>query len=650
MWVHDLAEADATCGGKALGLARLIRAQLPVPRGFVIDERAFRHAAGELTIGDPGEIGHVLAAAIERIRTAELPEELVREVERRAAELGTVVVRSSATIEDGEAGAAAGVFSSSGKVAPAEVWDAIRAVWTSALTPLAAAYAQHRGGRVSIDLRTTRGSASATRSGAAARPAFAGLAIGVIVQAFAPGELVTIYTRPPGGPTSSEALVQRGSSLERVSRDDARVALALQAEAAIGATRGADVELVGDALVQARAIVHPVAATRSPAPPPVLAGLVADGRRWTWDVTHNPDPLSTAQAELVRLVDEAGIGPAMRVCAGYLYTAERTGASRPQPTTDDVLARVADIEARLAVQLAGEFALPEALERYVAAIRIWADELSPLVRALPKTDGHRPSAVEATLAAAARGELTEAEVMARIGMMSPAWDVAVPTYAERPALVREAIARAHALPAPARPADLAADLSERDDVWFAKAQWLVRRALLARADELGIDRTDVCWLPFAALEHRIGPDDARRQAAGARAANERAARWDMPIVVPADTQPRTATVLRGVGTGPRVTGRVVRFATLGAAIAVRRGDVVVARAVTPALAVLVIGCGALVSETGGLLDHGAALARELGVPCVVGCHDAWSLLADGMLVTVDGDRGSVEIAEITRED
>jgi pyruvate,water dikinase len=59
------------------------------------------------------------------------------------------------------------------------------------------------------------------------------------------------------------------------------------------------------------------------------------------------------------------------------------------------------------------------------------------------------------------------------------------------------------------------------------------------------------------------------------------------------------------------------------------------------LALMVAGCAALVSETGGLLDHGAALARELGIPCVVGCRDAWSLLSDGMLVTVDGDGGLV---------
>jgi pyruvate,water dikinase len=52
----------------------------------------------------------------------------------------------------------------------------------------------------------------------------------------------------------------------------------------------------------------------------------------------------------------------------------------------------------------------------------------------------------------------------------------------------------------------------------------------------------------------------------------------------------------------------------------------------------------LISESvhDGLLDHGVALARELGISCVVGCHDAWSRLADGMIVTLDGAAGCVE--------
>jgi phosphohistidine swiveling domain-containing protein len=120
----------------------------------------------------------------------------------------------------------------------------------------------------------------------------------------------------------------------------------------------------------------------------------------------------------------------------------------------------------------------------------------------------------------------------------------------------------------------------------------------------------------------------------------------MPRVVhgelAAPTDPRQAGALRGVGAGSRVIGRVVRFASLSDAPPIAPGDIVVARAITPALAMWIAGCAALVSETGGLLDHGAALARELDIPCVVGCAGAWTELTDGMRVLVDGDAGVVE--------
>src|SRR5829696_861023 len=106
MWVHDLRDADASCGGKAIGLGRLLAAGLPVPPGFVIDDRAFRSIVGALSsegASDAGlsHLGHVLEQAAERIATARLPHELLDDVGARAHELGSVVmVRSSATIED----------------------------------------------------------------------------------------------------------------------------------------------------------------------------------------------------------------------------------------------------------------------------------------------------------------------------------------------------------------------------------------------------------------------------------------------------------------------------------------------------------------------------------------------------------------------
>ena len=174
----------------------------------------------------------------------------------------------------------------------------------------------------------------------------------------------------------------------------------------------------------------------------------------------------------------------------------------------------------------------------------------------------------------------------------------------------------------------------------------MREALLARGAELGIG-DDIFWIDLE-LAQSTNPDPIalHRKAAAARAAHARAAAWQMPLVVggPArdieENEGRRET-LQGVGTGPRVTGRVVRFASLASAVLAAPGDVIVVRAVTPALAVFVGRCAALVSETGGLLDHGAALARELGITCVVGCRDAWTSLHDGDTVEVDGDAGTV---------
>jgi phosphohistidine swiveling domain-containing protein len=683
MWVHDLRDADASCGGKAQGLAKLIAAGLAVPPGFVIADGAFRSIVGELHVNETGDIGHVLTTAAETIATAAIPEELAREVRERAAELGSLIaVRSSATIEDGAAGAAAGVFSSRAGVRVDDVWDAIRAVWTSALTPLAAAYARRRGGTI---------------------------AIGVIIQEYVAGAPLVVYTRPPAQPGSRELLIQRSDHVSRHSRDDLpreisaqhAALVALRAEQALSCETGVDVELVQlrkqsgfdvvieTSIVQARPIVHPTPRVLTPAPPSVLASL-QDGRTWTWDVAHNPDPLSLAQQGLVERVEAAGIAPwSLRVCAGFLYSASRGEPLPARPTVRELQMRAVELEATLehTLRCDGEPTLAEAIERYLAFYAVWARELSPLIavarRALPtelarlghanpdgvaaSMLGARESAVEATLFAAARGELDEDDVARHLGCLAPAWDVSVATYGERPGVLRDAIARARRaldqLPGGVRPgpastrlaaeltfeirlAQAAAELAERDDTLFARAQLMVRRALLARASSLGINPTDVFWLPLdeLATATTLDPLDARRRASGARAAAERAALWQMPLVVGADAAaPPTGqpAALRGHGTGPRVAGRIVRFASLASAVAVGAGDVVVARAITPALAVLVAGCAALVSETGGLLDHGASLARELGIPCVVGCRDAWATLSDGMLVTVDGDGGLV---------
>jgi pyruvate,water dikinase len=73
------------------------------------------------------------------------------------------------------------------------------------------------------------------------------------------------------------------------------------------------------------------------------------------------------------------------------------------------------------------------------------------------------------------------------------------------------------------------------------------------------------------------------------------------------------------------------------------GDVLVVRTLDPGLAPMLPGLGALVAETGSVLSHLAILAREYGVPTVVGLAGATDQFADGTWVVVDGTTGEVSV-------
>lgn len=73
----------------------------------------------------------------------------------------------------------------------------------------------------------------------------------------------------------------------------------------------------------------------------------------------------------------------------------------------------------------------------------------------------------------------------------------------------------------------------------------------------------------------------------------------------------------------------------------QRGDILVARATDPGWTPLFVNCSAVILEIGGMLQHGALVAREYGLPCVSGIPDATSLWADGTMVEVDGSAGIV---------
>lgn len=73
------------------------------------------------------------------------------------------------------------------------------------------------------------------------------------------------------------------------------------------------------------------------------------------------------------------------------------------------------------------------------------------------------------------------------------------------------------------------------------------------------------------------------------------------------------------------------------------GDILVTTFTDPSWSPLFVGITGLVTEVGGLMTHGAVIAREYGLPAVVGVEQATRLIRDGQRIRVHGTDGYVEI-------
>jgi len=93
-----------------------------------------------------------------------------------------------------------------------------------------------------------------------------------------------------------------------------------------------------------------------------------------------------------------------------------------------------------------------------------------------------------------------------------------------------------------------------------------------------------------------------------------------------------------------VEGRARVILKLGEA-KMDKGDILVAPYTDPGWTPLLSLAAGLVTEVGGLMTHGAVVAREYGIPAVVAVDNATKILKDGQYVRVDGTKGFVEVLE-----
>jgi phosphohistidine swiveling domain-containing protein len=200
-------------------------------------------------------------------------------------------------------------------------------------------------------------------------------------------------------------------------------------------------------------------------------------------------------------------------------------------------------------------------------------------------------------------------------------------------------------------------------VLLAVGRKLVEAGRLAAPD-------DVLFLRYAEMRALIGSThalDARGIVATRRAEREAAARiqprdWvgtvtpsqlAFPYLVnwgyPERFHRHASTdvdVIEGIAASPGViegVARVVR--TVDEFDDVRDGDILVCQMTNPAWVVLFTRIAGLVTDTGGTTAHPAVLAREFGIPAVVGTSEATHRIATGDRIRVDGGAGRVEVLE-----
>ena len=109
-------------------------------------------------------------------------------------------------------------------------------------------------------------------------------------------------------------------------------------------------------------------------------------------------------------------------------------------------------------------------------------------------------------------------------------------------------------------------------------------------------------------------------------------------------------LLQGLPAVPGEASGVVRvLADVSDGARLQDGEVLVAQMTNPDWLPTMRRAAALVTDTGGMTCHAAIVARELGVPCIVGARTATRDLKDGIVVTVDGTHGRVLSGRVEKE-
>ena len=145
----------------------------------------------------------------------------------------------------------------------------------------------------------------------------------------------------------------------------------------------------------------------------------------------------------------------------------------------------------------------------------------------------------------------------------------------------------------------------------------------------------------------ISPPAHLGRAPSGAAPDDTLARMFLKIEGSGPEQAEEAGELRGSAGAPGVVrGPVKVLRVLGDAVKLQPGDILVAESTAPPWTPLFASVAGVITDSGGALSHSAVIAREYGIPAVVGVGTATRRLTDGQIVEVNGHLGIVRIKDI----
>ncbi|UBU10703.1 PEP/pyruvate-binding domain-containing protein [Nonomuraea gerenzanensis] len=203
-----------------------------------------------------------------------------------------------------------------------------------------------------------------------------------------------------------------------------------------------------------------------------------------------------------------------------------------------------------------------------------------------------------------------------------------------------------------------AGLRELPKFYLVKTLAAVRRSLLVVGEHLvglGVldSAQDVFFLDLRETRAALAGGDLRALVAERRATYERERRRrHVPRVLLSDgtepealSQPGGDGGIAGTPASPGTVTGVARVVLDPIGAHLEPGEILVCPSTDPGWTPLFLTAGGLVMEMGGAMSHGAVVAREYGIPAVVGVPDATHRITSGQRITVNGAAGTVTIDE-----